>query len=142
MVKAYLRYVPQKAFGMIAGSTSNIIYHPDGKHIISACNEFVLIINMKTGDIVKELSAEDKHSEITFITISNSKEILVLVAGYADGDIILWDLNQYEVKARLNGHKAAVTAACFNYNDSLLVSGGADNNIIAWDVLSETSLYK
>jgi len=30
MVKAYLRYVPQKAFGMITGSSSNIIYHPDG----------------------------------------------------------------------------------------------------------------
>ncbi len=36
---------------------------------------------MSIGDIVKELAPEDKHSEITFLTISNSKDILTLVAG-------------------------------------------------------------
>lgn len=30
MVKAYLRYVQDNAFGMIAGSSANMVFHPDG----------------------------------------------------------------------------------------------------------------
>ena len=71
MVKAYLRYVQRDAFGMIAGSNCNMIFHPDGnqiphtptpkhhpfigKHIIAAANEFVLIINLKTGKYIESI---------------------------------------------------------------------------------------
>ena len=30
MVKAYLRYELKETFGLVAGSTSNIIFHPNG----------------------------------------------------------------------------------------------------------------
>lgn len=40
-----------------------------------------------------------------------------------DGEIVLWNLNENEVRSTLNGHKAGITVIRFNNNDSLLFSG-------------------
>ena len=59
MVKAYLKYVTQDIVGGLVGNKSNIIYTHiydnngkiKGMYLISACNELVNFINMRTGEI-------------------------------------------------------------------------------------------
>ena len=57
----------------------------------------------------------------------------LLASGSRDGDIVVWDTTAESGKARLKGHRAAITKLVF-LSPVLLVSSGKDSQIKAWDI--------
>ena len=65
-----------------------------------------------------------------------------LGSGYSDGEICIWDLEKFVMKAKLSGHKSSITQIIFMKQDTLLASGSLDTTIIIWDLISEMALFK
>lgn len=61
-----------------------------------------------------------------------------LTAGF-DYSVILWDLAQQRVLARLIGHEAGVNAAAFLPDGRRAVSAGDDGTLILWDLETGTA---
>ncbi|EGR34806.1 hypothetical protein IMG5_001830 [Ichthyophthirius multifiliis] len=141
MVKAYLRYTFENVCGLVSGHSSNIITNDN--YIFSGNSQYVTITNSKTEEIVKILFDKDKNSEVTFLALSNSLNYQkILAVGYVDGDILIWNLEDYSIKCNLNAHKNNITCIQFNDDCSQLISGSDDTSIIVWDLLGEQALYK
>jgi len=47
----------------------------------------------------------------------------LLAAGFADGDINVWELETFEHVLNFNGHSSGVTSLSFSDNNDYLISG-------------------
>lgn len=145
MVKAYLRYEPAAAFGVIASLESNIAYESSGKHLLAAALESVGVWHTRQGICTKSLapspSSSSKGPSLAVTSIAASPSTFI-ASGYADGSIRLWDLDKCSCETSLNGHKGAVTALRYNKNGSFIASGSKDTDIILWDVVGEAGLFR
>ncbi|XP_039138064.1 LOW QUALITY PROTEIN: WD repeat-containing protein 3 [Dioscorea cayenensis subsp. rotundata] len=142
MVKAYLRYEPALAFGVITSTESNITYDSTGSFLLSAALDSLAIWNYRQGILSKLLSSSPRPSHslaVTSIAASSSGSI---ATGHADGSVRLWDVAEGCCVATLNGHRSAVTALRFNKQGSMLASGSKDCDIILWDAVSEAGLFR
>eukprot|EP01132_Coremiostelium_polycephalum_P000632 gene632-783_t len=140
MVKAYLKFIQDRVFGLI--STSNSLFDEKNQNVITGCGERISIWNLRKGTLVKSLYEEETTSEVT--TLALSKDGRLLAAGHNDGSIRIWgtDDQGYELISVFNGHRGAVTCLSFNRMGSILASGSRDNEIIVWDVITESGLYR
>lgn len=106
MVKAYLKYEYSDSVGLFKQSKTNIIY--DNNLLIIAANEYLVIYNPKTRQIIQKHSKPNSNSVITCL-FKNGSEIL---AGYEDGEIVIFDLEQKEkedkIVAQMNEHTASI----------------------------------
>lgn len=59
----------------------------------------------------------------------------LISASYSDGSIKVWNTTTHELVVAFAGHKAEVTALCFNSDATTLVSGAKDSDIIVWFAL-------
>ncbi|KAK0585901.1 hypothetical protein LWI29_036009 [Acer saccharum] len=145
MVKAYLRYEPAAAFGVIVSVDSNITYDSSGKHLFVPALENVGVWHVRQGVCTKTLATTSNSSRagpsLAVTSIASSTSSLV-ASGYADGSIRIWDSEKGTCETTLNGHKGAVTALRYNDVGSLLASGSKDNDVILWDVVGETGLFR
>ncbi|KAK3226636.1 hypothetical protein Dsin_006498 [Dipteronia sinensis] len=145
MVKAYLRYEPAAAFGVIVSVDSNITYDSSGKHLLVPALENVAVWHVRQGVCTKTLATTSNSSRagpsLAVTSIASSTSSLV-ASGYADGSIRIWDSEKGTCETTLNGHKGAVTAIRYNDVGSLLASGSKDNDVILWDVVGETGLFR
>ncbi|XVE76106.1 hypothetical protein DITRI_Ditri12bG0146600 [Diplodiscus trichospermus] len=143
MVKAYLRYEPAAAFGVIVSVESNITYDSSGKHLLAPALEKLGVWHVRQGVCTKTLSPSPSSRgpslAVTYVASSSSS---LVASGYADGSIRIWDCDKGSCETTLNGHKGAVTALRYNKVGSLLASGSKDNDIILWDVVGETGLFR
>ncbi|KAI8563256.1 hypothetical protein RHMOL_Rhmol03G0098700 [Rhododendron molle] len=143
MVKAYLRYEPAAAFGVIASVDSNIAFDSSGKHLLAPALENVGVWHVRQGLCTKTLapSASARGPSLAVTSIASSPSSLI-ASGYADGSIRIWDSEKGTCETTLNGHKGAVTTLRYNKLSSLLASGSKDNDVILWDVVGETGLFR
>lgn len=65
-----------------------------------------------------------------------------VAAGYANGEIRIWDASDAACLAVLQSHSGSISALAFNANGGLIASGSQDTDIIVWDVAGEVGLYK
>ena len=144
MVKTYLKYQLKDVVGQISGKQSKACVSNDGKFLFTGCNEYVIVIDVKTGQIAHKIRADslnNQKSQVTCITIDKSNK--QLVAGYNNGTIIVYDIFEgYKVSKTFSLHKSAVTCLEFNTSENLLASGSKDTNIIVWDIIGESALYR
>lgn len=143
MVKTYLKYQLKDVIGLITGKSCRPQVSRDGKVMYTGCNEYVLVFNIKTGDIIKKILSNDQNFryEVTSICldINNSS----LAVGYSNGSIIIYDINNdYSQSKKFSLHKSAVTSLNFNKSGSYLASGSKDTLIYVWDLIGESVLYK
>lgn len=64
----------------------------------------------------------------------------LLASGSADGEIIVWNLNEQAATMHLSGHTDAVWSLAFSPDGKLLASGSADGTIRLWDTGTFQSL--
>lgn len=80
MVKAYLRYEPAAAFGVIASVDSNIAYDSSGKHLLAPALEKVGVWHVRQGVCTKTLtpSPSSRGSSFAVTSIASSQSSLVI----------------------------------------------------------------
>ncbi|XP_052173847.1 uncharacterized protein LOC127789105 [Diospyros lotus] len=145
MVKAYRRYEPAAAFGVIVSVDGNIAYDSSGKHLLAPALEKLGVWHVRQGICTKTLapspSPSSRGPSLAVTSVASSPSSLI-ASGYADGTVRIWDSEKGTCETTLNGHKGAVTILRYNKLGSLLASGGKDNDIILWDVVGETGLFR
>jgi U3 small nucleolar RNA-associated protein 12 len=63
-------------------------------------------------------------------------------AGFEDGTICIFNLNDKDSNVLFKGHKSAVTCMVFDEDSNTIFSGSKDSIIIAWDVANECGLFR
>ncbi|KAH7368289.1 WD domain-containing protein [Plectosphaerella cucumerina] len=146
MVKSYLKYEHSKTFGVVASSTSNIVWTSKGAgtgagQAVVAANEEVLTWDIKKGELLSRW--RDERCSLPVTAIAQSKvDKAVFAIGYEDGSIRLWDSTISTVIVNFNGHKSAITHLAFDKSGVRLASGSKDTDVIIWDLVAEVGQYK
>jgi U3 small nucleolar RNA-associated protein 12 len=105
--------------------------------------------NIRQGTKLTTLIDGDNRSPVSALQlrpnpsgVSTALAKTFVAAGYEDGVVRIWNIDQQALQSAFSGHRQGVT--CFNFNTSgtLLVSGSQDTTLIIWDLLSESGLYK
>ncbi|KAN0008887.1 hypothetical protein ACTFIU_009553 [Dictyostelium citrinum] len=138
MVKAYLKFIQDRVFGLI--STSNSILDGSGKLAITGCGERISIWDLRKQTQTQSLYEEDIKAEVTNVCLS--KDGSLLASGYSDGSIRIWSMADYQLQSVFNGHRGAVTTMTFNRLGNILVSGSKDTEVIVWDIITESGLFR
>ncbi|KAH7023220.1 WD40-repeat-containing domain protein [Ilyonectria destructans] len=147
MVKSYLKYEHDKSFGIVASSTSNLVWTSRDRtgvgagQAIAAANEEVLCWDIKKGELVGRWRDERCTVPVTAIAQSKTDKD-VFAVGYEDGSIRLWDSKISTVIVNFNGHKSAITKLSFDKSGVRLASGSKDTDIIVWDLVAEVGQFK
>eukprot|EP01116_Phalansterium_solitarium_P006507 TRINITY_DN18830_c0_g1_i1.p1 TRINITY_DN18830_c0_g1~~TRINITY_DN18830_c0_g1_i1.p1 ORF type:complete len:933 (-),score=243.72 TRINITY_DN18830_c0_g1_i1:56-2854(-) len=138
MVKTYLKYEHDHAFGVIC--STGACFDASGDFAVSGALENVVLWHVRRGELAALLKDSDVKSEVTEVAVSPDKKLVAV--GYFDGSVRLWDIAQRKSVVTLTGHRSSVSALRFNASGSLLASGSRDTNVVVWDVISETGLYR
>jgi U3 small nucleolar RNA-associated protein 12 len=144
MVKTYLKYQLKDVIGQISGKSCQIFNSSDGKYIYTGCNEYVLVIDSKTGLVVKKIiDSLSNNNKSTVTCVISDQTDSNLAVGYTSGVIVIYDIkNDYFPSKRFSLHKSAITSLEFNKNMNILASGSNDTNIFIWDIIGESVLFK
>lgn len=141
------KYEHSKSFGLVASSSSNIVWSsrekiPTGAgQAVVAANEEVLCWDIKKGELLARWRDENCKAQVTAITQSKTVKDVYAV-GYDDGSIRLWDSKITTVILNLNGHKSAITILAFDKSGARLASGSKDTDVILWDLVAEVGQFK
>ncbi|KAL2129845.1 hypothetical protein VTI74DRAFT_7211 [Chaetomium olivicolor] len=147
MVKSYLKFEPSKSFGVVASSSSNLVWSSKGKagtgagQAIVAANEEVLVWDIKKGELQGRWRDESCRAKVTAIAQSRTDPD-VFAVGYEDGSIRIWDSKITTSVVSFNGHKSAITILAFDKTGVRLASGAKDTDVIIWDLVAEVGQYK
>ena len=141
MVKTYLRYAEEAAWGVVASGGGGVAVDASGKLALSPALEAVAVWNIKTGALVRKLQPTGViAAEVTALELAADSDTLAV--GYSNGSILLWRLSDATERVTLNGHKSAVTSLHFNPGVTLLISGARDTNVVVWDVVAEAGICR
>uniref|UniRef100_A0A7S0P2Q4 Small-subunit processome Utp12 domain-containing protein n=1 Tax=Calcidiscus leptoporus TaxID=127549 RepID=A0A7S0P2Q4_9EUKA len=147
MVKAYLRYAEDAAWGVIVSSSGSILATHSGDAFISPALDAVHVRSLKTGALTATLRPEAAAgpttavpAEVTALELAPDGDTLAV--GDADGSVRLWSLFVAAERVRLTGHRGGVRSLRFSGDGALLASGGNDTSVVLWDVVGEAGVCK
>src|SRR5579859_2748706 len=155
MVKSYLRYSPSSSLGVIVSANSNILCtsqstsSPVGRAqptlAIVPALESIKVWNVKTSVLLATLADPPSAAEVTFLARNPVRKNLI-AAGYQDGSVRVWSLNDTcsagELVVTFNGHKSAITQLSFDSEGNRLASGSRDTDVVLWDLVSEEGIAR
>lgn len=144
LITASSKYEHAKTFGVVASSTSNLVWVSKGTgagQAVVAANEEVLCWDIKKGELTSRWRDERCAASVTAIAQSKADPD-VFAVGYEDGSIRLWDSKISTVIVNFNGHKSAITKLAFDKSGVRLASGSKDTDVIIWDLVAEVGQYK
>ncbi|MDP2208951.1 MAG: WD40 repeat domain-containing protein [Bacteroidota bacterium] len=115
--------------------TNNIDISPTGEMIAIGCYKQFKIWSFPQKDFLK---SNDFESRIHCVKYSPNGKLIA--GGLGEGDIVLWETDQYTPIATLKGHFLPVLSVSFSRDNSLLVSGSSDQTIRLWDIKKQVEL--
>ncbi|KAF7458277.1 WD40 repeat-containing protein [Cryptosporidium felis] len=165
MVKSYLRYVPESSYGVLLTSTfqngvrilsrdlslgSN---NGSTRYGASISGEKVLILDLKTGEVIKTLSVETIGrvysgegipSTVHYVTsiCEHPRKPELIAAGYSDGSVRVWDIPSKSIIHTFHGHSKNITALKFCRSGNYLSCGSYDTEVTLWDTFSGKGLSR
>jgi WD40 repeat protein/energy-coupling factor transporter ATP-binding protein EcfA2 len=113
---------------------SDIAFSPDGKTIVSSSWDKTVRLSDLNGNLVNSFSTQHEIDTLAFDSKSQ-----ILVTGYADGRVQLWNLEGEKPNPQNSflAHQEAVTSVAFNEHSQLgkiIVSSSRDNTLRFWDL--------
>jgi len=150
MAHSYLRFGDENRIGVICGGSNSVVCRSKGVEIaVCGAVDTLLLWNLRSGTLcgrmVEEKNWEEKtglEPSVSYLRMGGGALEGQVVAGYSEGGIKLWSVEDCCCLLNLNGHKGRVTYLAFNHNHHLLASGSDDNSIILWDLLAEHGLFR
>ncbi|NNF00528.1 MAG: hypothetical protein HKN25_16035, partial [Pyrinomonadaceae bacterium] len=104
-------------------------FTPDGNRLVlGTTNGTIEVYSTADWKSLKQMKAPES---ITNLSISADGKNLL--AGGINGTVTMWDLERYELKHKLIGHRAAVFGIDFHPSGQRAVTVGYDQNVKVWD---------
>ncbi len=119
---------------------NGLILHPGDQHILYPLGSTVVVKNILK-NTQSFLQKGGHNSAVSCMTLSRTGKYLasgqVTHMGFS-AQVIIWDLETYEIVHRLVLHKGKVQALAFSHNEKYLATLGGrdDNKLVLWDVES------
>lgn len=87
------------------------------------------------------LAALDNHSDGVTALAKSRGNLIDMLSGSADGEIMFWNMPERRATYQLNAHQGFVRGLCFGQNhplsaDTIFVSTGDDKKVCIWSVNS------
>lgn len=120
-------------------SVTQCVFHPAGKHIVTAGVDY----SWRFWDLTsgKELLLQDGHpSECTSIALHPDGSLLL--SADSSGYVFLWDLRSGKRILVLEGHADKVTSSCFHPNGYEAATASLDNMVRLWDIRRQGCKYQ
>jgi WD40 repeat protein len=111
---------------------------PDGR-LVLFCPElpdqdYVLVLDAKTGEQVHKLRARDQDPEIVLSMPDGARAVV----GYVSGMVRVWNLRSGKVERTFRGHPEVVCALGVAGSGRFVVSGDRDGCLKVWDLAAAT----
>lgn len=129
MVKTYLRYSLESSVGIVS-SCNSIFTDSSCKFVASGSLQSISVWNVKQAERIKFMPEEEKTGDKNVTVLARSPDGKHIAAGYDDGAVKMWGIDNGALVLTLNGHRSAVTCLAFNSTGSILASGAKDTDII------------
>ncbi|XP_050542858.1 WD repeat-containing protein 3 [Daktulosphaira vitifoliae] len=150
LTKQYLRYAPLKNFNIICHPECNIVFvtfnNINDRYVAVGASENINIWDLRLSKLVMTIEDEDmrnntskKVNVVKLAVVAGGKQI---AAGYSDGIVKTFDLNNGELISTFQGHRSAITALNYDANGHLLASGSKDTEAVVWDIVAERGLHR
>ncbi|NLX96015.1 MAG: hypothetical protein GXY83_07555 [Rhodopirellula sp.] len=137
---------------------SAIALRPDGRHVaLAACTGSVKVwdaasgkevYTLQTHSALKPIGTEGNHRQfflpmsMTRLAYSPDSRQMATSSDAVNAIIKLWDAENGNPLAALEGHTSLVTALAFSSDGKRLVSGSQDKTVRIWDVRSAKELIR
>lgn len=110
---------------------SSIAYTPDGKILISACND-IRLWDPASGQEIRRLAGHSGSVQ----SVAIASDGIMLASGGSDGMVRLWDVSTGRELRNMKGHTSLITAVAFSSVGNLLASTGHDRTVRLWEASS------
>ncbi len=111
------------------GAITALVWSPDGtKLICTSKNGPAIIVNVSTGNLIKELPGSDTMS------VAISPDGRLIAVGFDSGQIKVWDWEKDLEIMSVQGHQLAVWSLAFSPDGRTLASASDDWTIKLWTV--------
>ncbi len=120
-------------------SCNVVIFHPDGKHLLSGGKDALLgIWEIMSDSQLKLVQLIPAHNYAIY-SISFHPKLHWFATGSRDKTVKIWDASSFDFLLRINnenhqGHKNSVNKVLWMQQDELLLSTGDDRSIMAWKI--------
>jgi len=128
----------QGVIGFNGAVTNGLILHPGDQHIVYPLGSTIVVKHL-TENTQTFLQRDGHNKNVSCLALSSSGKYLasgqVTYMGF-DAQVIIWNLETYEIHQRLILHKGAVQDLSFSACEKYLVTLGGrdDNKLVIWDV--------
>ena len=114
MVKTYLNFALSQTSGLIVSNNANITFAESQKIVFTACNEYLIAYDMKTGEQIEKIF--DQKIKISFLANTSS----LIAVGYENGSIAMYEIaNKTFSKQKYFNHKNAITCVSFDKKSTM-----------------------
>ena len=135
----FFRFESQNQVGLINSPECNALYIDEVTVVCGGLRD-IFVWNFKTGEQLARFSDSENNSLVTRLALKGKD---VIIAGYMDGVIRVWDMKAEEpIKVIFKGHDVAVTCFALSPDGNVLASGSKDTDIVIWDILGEQAICR
>ncbi|KAA3662335.1 MAG: hypothetical protein DWQ04_13760, partial [Chloroflexi bacterium] len=115
------------------GAVSDGVYSTDGKRVYVAM-DLVYELDGHTGDILNQLDLGENILNLpTKLALDPTNRLLMV--GYVDGTIVVWDTTEEEVRWRIpNAHMDQIWQVDIHPNGSQALTASFDGTVAIWDL--------
>jgi WD40 repeat protein len=111
------------------GEVKGVAFTPDGRTLVSAGAEKLIVWNLADGSLVREV----EHPALVS-SLAVSPDGTLAATGCWDGLVRVFRIPTGELVAALEGHTHNVMSVAFHPGGRHLASGSRDHTVIVWDV--------
>jgi len=128
----------QGVIGFNGDVSAGLILHPDDERLIYPLGSTV-VVKYLTKNIQHFLQKDGHDNTVSCLSLSSSGKLLASGQSAPMGflaEVIIWDLERYEVVHKLKLHKGKVQSVAFSPTETYMASLGGrdDNKLVIWDV--------
>jgi WD40 repeat protein len=109
-----------------------VAFMPNGTQIAAGLDDSRVVIVDLNGNLIKEF----KQHQRRILSLAVSPDGRYIVSGAAEGETLLWNIEQGTVEKELIGQTERVLALAFSSDGSRIISGADQGRILAWDTAS------
>ncbi|XP_064409758.1 protein FAN isoform X2 [Latimeria chalumnae] len=109
-----------------SGTIYDIAFSSDSRHILSSGEDCSFkVIDVQTGMLISSVSSEQQQRCFCW-------DGQTVLSGSQSGELLVWDLMEGKITARIPGHSGAVTCMWMNEQSGDIITGGEDKQVIFW----------